>query len=524
MFRENRAEKLTTLGTLCFALFMVLLDSTIVNVALPTISGDLNTGVSGLQWVADAFTLALATCVLTGGTLGDRFGRKRMFLIGLTVFTVGSFACGVAPSIGALIASRALQGVGAAILLPSTLGILAPTFPDPRERATAIGIWAGVSGTALGAGPLIGGLIVNSGDWRGVFFINIPIGIIAFAVAVRTLHESRVPGRRVDLAGQATAIIGLGTITYALIDGEARGWTSPLILTSFAIGIAAIAMFVTIELNVPQPMLQLTMFRSRVIASAHVVRILLGFSLFSVLFFGSLYFQEVLGYTPLEAGVRWAPATAALALAGPFAGRLSGVIGPRPLVAAGMAIAAVGMLLFSTATVSSSYASLWWHMVLIGAGLGMCLSPLTAVVLNSVPKEQIGMASSSVNAAQQTGSVLGIAILGVVVTTRMDSAVRAGLAAVPLPSSQKAALRSAVSKHALGVSSLSSSANSAAGGLVRRAFVDGMQAGTRISSLVLAIGACLALAFLPGMRRAARSEAAQTGVTKEQAQAGTMVT
>jgi MFS family permease len=181
MFRENRAEKLTTLGTLCFALFMVLLDSTIVNVALPTISADLHTGVSGLQWVADAFTLALATCVLSGGTLGDRFGRKRMFLVGLTIFTVGSFLWHRAEHRRTHRFPR-LQ-VGAAILLPSTLAILAPTFPDPRERATAIGIWAGVSGTALGAGPLIGGLLVNSGDWRSVFFINVPIGIVAFGTA-----------------------------------------------------------------------------------------------------------------------------------------------------------------------------------------------------------------------------------------------------------------------------------------------------------------------------------------------------
>ena len=390
--------------------------------------------------------------------------------------------------------------MGAAILLPSTLAILAPTFPDPRERATAIGIWAGVSGTALGAGPLIGGLLVNSGNWRSVFFINVPIGIVAFGTAMHTLHESRVPGRRLDVAGQLTALLGLGGVTYTLIDGESQGWTSPVIVGSFVLGISAIVAFITIELHVRQPMLQLAMFRSQTVATAHVVRLMLGFAFFGILFFGSLYFQQVLGYTPLEAGVRWVPMTAAVALAGPFAGRLSAVIGARPLVATGMALASVGMFLFSTVTVTSSYGSFWWHMVLIGAGLGLCISPLTAVVINNVSNEQVGMASSSINAAQQTGSVLGIAILGVIVTSRMDAVVRAGINALSLPGARRPALLRSVSTHSLTVGMLTPSERGAAP-LVNRAFVEGLQAGMRTSGVVLALAACLAFALLPRVKR-----------------------
>jgi EmrB/QacA subfamily drug resistance transporter len=505
MFRENRTEKLITLGTLCFALFMTLLDATVVNVALPTISADLHAGGSSLQWVADAYTLALATCLLTGGTLGARFGHKRMFLIGLATFTVGSIGSGIAPSIGALIASRGLQGVGAAILLPSTLAILAPTFPDKRERAAAIGIWAGVSGIALAAGPLIGGALVDSGSWRAVFFINVPVGIVASLIAVHTIRETPISARGLDIAGQVAALAGLGSLTYALIDGAARSWTSPLILGLFVLGVSAMAAFVAIERRVRAPMLQLSMFRSATISSALVLRVLLGFALFGTLFFASLYFQDVLGYTPLEAGVRWIPMTAAIALMAPIAGRLAGRTGTRALVTVGMVFMAVGVTLFSTATATSSYGSFWWHMVLFGIGVGLCITPLTAVVMNAVPDEQAGMASATVSSAQQTGSVFGIAILGVVVTGRLETTVRTGVDALSLTGAQKASLLSTVSQDSLGVVPLPPAERAATGPLIARGFVDGMQAGMRITGVLLAAGAFVALALLPSVTRSATS-------------------
>ncbi len=227
MFAVDRRTKILTLGAMCFALFMAMLDNTVVNVALPSIQLHFGSGVSGLQWIIDAYTLVFAAFMLTGGTLGDLYGRKRLFLIGLTVFTGGSLIAGLAPSLNVLIAGRAIQGLGAAALLPGTLSILTQAFPDPKERAQAIGIWAGVSGMALAAGPIVGGALVDSLGWQSVFFLNIPIGIAAFIVARRVVHESRNPeGRHLDLPGQALAIIGLGALTYALIEANSYGWTS----------------------------------------------------------------------------------------------------------------------------------------------------------------------------------------------------------------------------------------------------------------------------------------------------------
>ena len=238
MFAVDRRLKLTTLFTMCFALFMAMLDNTVVNVALPTIQRDFGSGVSGLQWIISAYTLFFASLMLTGGTLGDLYGRKRLFLIGLLVFSSGSLLCGLAPSLHWLVAGRAVQGIGAAALLPGTLSILITTFPDPKERAQAIGLWAGVSGLALAAGPVIGGVLVDTLGWQSVFFINVPIGVLAFLVALRTVRESSNPeGRTLDLPGQGLAVLSLGSLVYALIEANNYGWTSPLILTLFAVGI-----------------------------------------------------------------------------------------------------------------------------------------------------------------------------------------------------------------------------------------------------------------------------------------------
>ncbi|MBN1321932.1 MAG: MFS transporter, partial [Thermoleophilia bacterium] len=231
MFATNRRTKLLTLGAMCFALFMAMLDNTVVNVALPNISESLGSGISGLQWIVDAYTLVFATLLLTGGTLGDLLGRKKCFLAGLVVFTAGSLLCALAPSLSVLIAGRGVQGLGAAVLMPGTLAILTNTFPDPRERAQAIGIWAGVSGLALAMGPVIGGLLVDSLGWQSVFYLNVPVGVAALMVAWLVVKEFRhSQGRRLDLPGQALAIVTLGALTYALIEANNYGWTSPLIL------------------------------------------------------------------------------------------------------------------------------------------------------------------------------------------------------------------------------------------------------------------------------------------------------
>jgi EmrB/QacA subfamily drug resistance transporter len=334
MFAVDRRTKLLTLGAMCFALFMAMLDNTVVNVALPTIQTHFGSGVSGLAWIIDAYTLVFAAFMLTGGTLGDLYGRKRVFLIGLTIFTLGSLAAGLAPSLNALIAARALQGLGAAALLPGTLSILTQTFPDARERAMAIGIWAGVSGMALAAGPIVGGALVDGLGWQSVFFLNIPIGILAFFVAMRIVRESKhAEGRHLDLPGQVLAIVGLGALTYALIEANSYGWTSPTILGLFAGAAVAIGLFLWVELRSSSPMLQLSFFKDRTFAAAATTAALVSFGMFGVFFFLTLFLQNIQGYSALGMGVRALPLTGAIIvtapLAGPPNGRGSGHHGPR---------------------------------------------------------------------------------------------------------------------------------------------------------------------------------------------------
>ncbi|HEX6779131.1 MAG TPA: DHA2 family efflux MFS transporter permease subunit, partial [Ktedonobacterales bacterium] len=310
MFKQDRGRKLTTLAVTCIGLFMVLLDMTIVNVALPTIQSDLNASLSGLQWVVDAYTLPFAALLLTAGTLGDRYGRKRVFLVGLVGFTLGSALCGLAPNLGLLIAGRVLQGAGGAALSPGSLSLLAAAFPDNRERTQAIGIWAGISGLALAAGPLIGGLLIQVSSWPAIFFVNLPIGAVALIFGWRILAESRNPdARRVDVPGQALVIAGLGALTYALIEGESDGWTSPLILSLLAGAAVLLVAFFIVEARVREPLLPLQLFKNAVFSTANAAATLLGFALIGTVFFMSQYFQSVQGYSALGSGLRTLPAT-----------------------------------------------------------------------------------------------------------------------------------------------------------------------------------------------------------------------
>jgi MFS transporter, DHA2 family, methylenomycin A resistance protein len=263
MFQENRRTKLLTLGAICFGLFMVMLDNTVVNLALPRISKELGAGLNELQWIIDAFTLPLAALMLTGGTVGDLFGRKRTFLTGVGIFTLASLACALSPNIHVLIGARAVQGAGAAIMLPATLAILTNTFTDPRERAQAIGIWAGVSGIALAVGPALGGFMVDAWNWQSIFYINVPIGVIAFVITILVVAESKNPeGRNLDIPGQVLAVVGLAALTYAFIEANSYGWRSAIIISLLAGGIVVLAVFGFWEMRARSPMLQLGFFKN----------------------------------------------------------------------------------------------------------------------------------------------------------------------------------------------------------------------------------------------------------------------
>jgi EmrB/QacA subfamily drug resistance transporter len=500
MFAENRQTKLLTLFAMCFALFMAMLDNTVVNVALPKIQDSLGAGVSGLQWVVDAYTLLFASLLLTGGTLGDLYGRKRLFMSGLVIFSIGSLLCGLSGSIGFLIASRALQGVGAAALIPSTLSILTHTFPDPRERAQAIGLWAGVSGLALALGPVVGGLLVDSLGWQSVFFLNVPVGLVGLFVAARFAPESKNPeGRTLDIPGQILGIAWLGSLTYALIEGNARGWRSPIILSAFAIAVVGLIAFLLVERRSASPMLQLSFFRNSTFTGAVSVAALVSFGMFGMLFFLSLFMQNVQGYSPVGAGLRFLPATVAIIITAPLAGRWASRIGSRIPMTIGLAMVGTGMLLYMGVNEFTPYLHWFWIQPIQGVGMGLTMAPMTAAVMSSVPPARSGMASATTNASREVGGTFGIALLGAILTARLNSVMTGALTALGIPTAVQSKIEFAMSHGGAGGASKSlpqgidAAAVSAA---FKHAFVDGMHVAMLVAAAALLFGSLVAFLFV----------------------------
>ena len=414
---EDR-RKWWVLVAMVFGLFMPMLDNLVVNVALPTIQRRLGAGVSELQWLIDAYTLTFASLMLTGGALGDLYGRKRFFLGGLTIFTVGSLLCGLSGSIDQLIAFRALQGVGAALLLPGSLSIITATFHG-RERGAAIGIWAAMSGLAVAFGPLVGGYLVEHVSWESIFFINVPVGIVGITMALLVVSESRDvrKTRRVDPPGLVTGTAGLFFLVYALIEGNARGWTDGYIVGSFALAAILLSYFFYIESHRESPMLPLSFFRIPTFAAANVVASAVFFAMFGTVFFLTLYLQNIQGYSPVGAGLRLFPWTVMIMTVAPIAGRLSDRYGSRWLMTAGTLIAATGMgLLLRTEPGSSYVGVILPAFMVLGGGMAMTMAPMTAAVMASVEPRHAGVASAATNTSRELGGVFGIALLGAVVT------------------------------------------------------------------------------------------------------------
>ncbi|HYM49138.1 MAG TPA: MFS transporter [Candidatus Limnocylindrales bacterium] len=405
------------LGALSTAVFMVLLNLTVVNVNLPDIQRSLHTDTAGLEWVVNAYTLPLACLLMLAGSLGDRIGRKPVLLVGLGIFALGSLVCALAPSIGVLLAGRLLQGVGAATVLPSSLAIISAVYPDPRERAQAIGVWAGMNGLALAAGPLVGGVLGDRFGWPSVFLINVPVGMLAVTVGALALPPSApAPDDRpgIDPAGQLLTLVWIGALTFALIESAHYGWTSPLIaglLIAAALGCAG---FILLEQRVAQPMVPLRFFRVRSFTGANLVGASIFFALQGALFFLSIYFQDVQHRSAIEAGLRLSPVTAAFMVMAPIAGRLAGRFGPRLPITVGLVFSGAGLLLLHGLMPSTPYADVWWRLLLVGVGFALTLAPMTAAVLSSVPVRRAGTASAIHTAARQTGGLFGVAVLGAI--------------------------------------------------------------------------------------------------------------
>ncbi len=408
------------LGALSISLFMIYLDLTVVNVALPAIQRDLRVPLSQLEWTVNAYALAFAVLLLPGGKLADFFGRRRIFLLGLVVFTASSLGCALATSGPALIAARTAQGVGAACILPATLSIISATF-HPRERATAIGIWVGVAGVGLALGPLVGGALIESVNWHWIFYVNVPIGIVGFAAARVFVPESRDASadRSLDLLGLATSAGALFALTFALVEANRYGWSSTPILACFAAAAAGLAGFVIVELRSQRPMLDLSLFRDGTFSGANTVSLLSFFALFGVFFFISIYLQTILGYSAVRAGATLLPFTVVMTLSVAAAGRLTDRIGARWPMAAGMVLLGLSLLLVSRLRLDSTFSDLLPGLVLGGLGVGMTLAPASAAVLASVPDDKAGVASGVVTTFRQTGGVLGVAIMGAILAAHI---------------------------------------------------------------------------------------------------------
>ena len=421
---DNR--KWWTLGAMCFALFMIMLDNTVVNVALPSIQQDLGASISGLEWTINGYTLSFAVLLATGGRLGDIFGRRLMFLCGVVIFALSSATAGFAPDETALVLSRVVQGVGAALMMPGTLSIITDAFPA-HERGKAMGTWAGVSALALAVGPVLGGFLTEHVSWRAIFYVNIPVAIGAVAATLFAVRESRDTsvGREVDYAGVAVLTVGLTALVLALVEGNAWGWGSPEVIALLIGAAVALPAFVFVENRVKAPMVQFELLSDRNFLAAVCVALIITFAMMGVFFFLALYMQDILGYSPLEAGVRFLPSTLMIVGVAPVAGRLSDRYGPRWLIAGGLTIVAASLFSFSRIAVDSTYLDLLPGFVLLGIGIAMTMSPMTSAAMNAVPVQKAGIASGVLSMFRMVGGSLGIAVTGAIfqglVSSKLDS-------------------------------------------------------------------------------------------------------
>jgi EmrB/QacA subfamily drug resistance transporter len=488
MTEDNR--RWWALGAMCFALFMIMLDNTVVNVALPSIQRSLHASTSSLEWTVNAYTLSFAVLLVTGGRLGDLFGRRRVFLCGVVVFALSSGAIGFSPNDSWLVGWRAVQGIGAALMMPATLSIISNAFP-PQERGKAIGTWAGVSALALAIGPVVGGFLVQSVSWQSIFFLNLPVAVGAVVVALFAVRESRdeTVTRTVDLPGVLTLTIGLGSLVLALVEGNKWHWGSGRELGLLLVAVIGLGAFVAIELRRRVPMVDFTFFRARSFLGANIVAFIVSFAMLAMFFFLALYMQNIRGYSPLAAGVRFLPSTALIIVMGPLAGRLADRVGPKPLISFGLLAVSGALFWESHLTVTSGYSSLLGGFILLGIGMGFVMSPMSTAAMNAVEATKAGVASGILSMSRMVGGTFGVAVLGALVATLGRSRIDTLLPSLSATDRARLAdgLGSGGVQHGLTPQVVDAS---------HRAYVYALQNGLRLGSAVAFVGALVAWALI----------------------------
>jgi EmrB/QacA subfamily drug resistance transporter len=423
----SRQRRLLILAICCLSLFITGLDNTIVNVALPSIQRDLHAPLSGLQWTVDAYTLVMASFLILAGSTADRLGRRRIFQIGLATFTLGSLLCSLAPGLGWLVVFRMLQAVGGSMLNPVAVSIITNTFTGPRERPRAIGVWGGVYGLSIALGPLLGGILVAGVGWRGIFWVNIPVGLAAIALTALFVPESRAAhARRLDPVGQALVIVTLASLTYAIIEGPRAGWLSPVILGLFAVAAASAAGLVAYELRRREPLLDLRFFRSAPFSGATLIAISAFAAMGGFLFLNTLYLQDVRGFSALHAGLYTLPVAAMTVFCAPLSGWIIGRRGPRlPLLVSGVTMTVGGLLLTGLAPATPAGRIVAAY-VIFGIGFGTVNAPITNTAVSGMPRAQAGVAAAIASASRQVGQSLGVAVVGSAVASALHGPLRAG--------------------------------------------------------------------------------------------------
>lgn len=502
---DSRANSGTALllTFICIGIFMVYLDSTIVNVALPDIQRDLSTGLTQMQWIIDAYALVVACLLLTAGTLGDIYGRKRIFLGGLVGFLAASALCALAPDYNFLLAARVLQGVAGSVMIPVSLALVSATYPQPAARARAIGVWAGIGGLALAAGPVLGGVLVDAFGWQSIFWVNVPFGLVALAVLLAKLPESKSPTqRRADVFGQVVFVVAMAGLVYGLIEASTRGWSDPVILGAFAVAALALVLFVIWELNQDDPMLPMNLFRSPVLIVAGAVNFLGLFGLFGSIFLLTFYLQQVNGLSTTETGIRFLALNVAIMVFSYLASVLAAKLGPKIPILIGSVTSAAGLIRLAGLEPGTGFADYWWAMALLGAGVSLVGAPATVALLASVRPEQAGTASGVSNTFRQVGSVFGVALVGTLLVRHLSDAVPGALATVGLnPTQRTQAIVSLSHGDLASISDLPAQLQGPVMDAVAPIFTDGLRIGFTAAAIGTLIGGLFALVILPGRKK-----------------------